>query len=167
MKKRRGQMSQDIFLKLAGIDGEALDARHSNEIEVLSWNWSVNQVSSMHGGSGGGAGKCTVSDLAFEHNIDRASPNLMQYCLTGKHVAQALLTVRKAGGTPLEYLKITMEDVLISRVQTVCSPSMRAPREQISLSFSRVRQEYIVQNSNGGSAGAVSAGYDIKANKEI
>lgn len=160
-------MSQDIFLKLAGIDGESMDARHPNEIEVLSWSWSVNQASSMHAGSGGGAGKCTVSDLAFEHYIDRSSPNLMQYCLTGRHVAKAVLVARKAGGTPLEHLKITMEDVLISRVQTVCALNMRAPREQVSLSFSRVKQEYVVQNAEGGSAGAVSAGYDIKANREI
>lgn len=160
-------MAQEIFLKLTGIDGEATDARHPNEIEVLGWDWSVNQSSSMHAGSGGGAGKCTVNDLAFEHYVDRSTPNLVQYCLTGKHVSEAVLVARKAGGTPLEYLKITMEDVLISRVETVCNPNMRAPREQVSLSFARVRQEYVVQNAQGGSAGTVSIGYDMKANKVI
>jgi type VI secretion system secreted protein Hcp len=70
----------------------------------------------MHAGSGGGAGKCTVNDLTFEHYIDRASPNLIQYCLTGKHIDNAVLVMRKAGGKPLEYLKITMGDVLITKL---------------------------------------------------
>lgn len=81
-------MAHDIFLKIDGIEGEAEDATHKNEIEVLSWSWGVSQQSNMHMGSGGGAGKATVDDLAFEHYIDRATPNLVQYCLLGKHIKQ-------------------------------------------------------------------------------
>lgn len=160
-------MSQDIFLKLAGIEGESQDSAHKNEIEVLSFNWKAAQESSMHAGSGGGAGKATVEDLEFEHYVDRSSPNLMKYCLTGKHVQEAKLTVRKAGGDPLEYLKFTFTDVIITAVQPFGSNSdeMRV-KERISLSFSKIKQEYSVQNAQGGSGGAVTAGYDIKGNKE-
>ncbi|WP_415872732.1 type VI secretion system tube protein Hcp [Burkholderia ubonensis] len=49
-------MAQDIFL-LTGIDGESQDARHPNEIGVLTWDWSVSQQSTRHSGAGGGAGK--------------------------------------------------------------------------------------------------------------
>jgi len=58
---REEQMAQDIFLRLAGIAGESTDASHSNEIEVLTWDWSVSQQSNMHMGSGGGAGRCAVT----------------------------------------------------------------------------------------------------------
>ncbi|OED11795.1 type VI secretion system tube protein Hcp [Burkholderia sp. A2] len=160
-------MAQDIFLRLAGIAGESTDASHSNEIEVLTWDWSVSQQSNMHMGSGGGAGRCAVDDLTFEHHIDRATPNLVQYCLTGTHIGSAVLVMRKAGGTPLEYLTITMEDVLVTQVRPVSRTNMRVPREEVRLSFSRVRQEYVIQNSRGGNGGSVSMGYDIKANKAI
>ncbi|EBR8672703.1 type VI secretion system tube protein Hcp, partial [Salmonella enterica subsp. enterica serovar Heidelberg str. CFSAN001902] len=30
-------MAYDIFLKIDGIDGESMDDKHKNEIEVLSW----------------------------------------------------------------------------------------------------------------------------------
>ncbi|WP_454764514.1 Hcp family type VI secretion system effector [Cupriavidus campinensis] len=160
-------MAQDIFLKLTGIEGEAMDASHAKEIEVLTWEWSVKQQSNMHAGSGGGAGKATVEDLVFEHYVDRATPNLVQYCLTGKHIANAVLVMRKAGGKPLEFLRITMEDVLVTQVKPAHNVNMRAPREEVSLSFSRVRQEYVVQNASGSSAGTVSMGYDVKANKAI
>ncbi|MCY1221512.1 Protein hcp1 [compost metagenome] len=160
-------MAQDIFLKINGIDGESQDSSHKNEIEVLAWDWSIEQQSTMHAGSGGGAGKATVSDLTFEHYIDRASPNLMKYCLTGKHINEAVLVVRKAGGNPLEYLKLTMTDVIVTKVSPRGSVDDEVRmREQVALSFSRVKQEYVVQNAQGGSGGAVTAGYDIKGNKE-
>ncbi|MDK3026259.1 Hcp family type VI secretion system effector [Cupriavidus taiwanensis] len=160
-------MAQDIFLKINGIDGESQDSSHKNEIEVLAWDWSIEQQSTMHAGSGGGAGKATVSDLSFEHFIDRASPNLMKYCLTGKHINEAVLVVRKAGGNPLEYLKLTMTDVIVTRVSPKGSVEDEVRmREKVALSFSRVKQEYVVQNAQGGSGGAVTAGYDIKGNKE-
>ncbi|MGJ7578653.1 Hcp family type VI secretion system effector [Variovorax sp. RHLX14] len=160
-------MSQDIFLKINGIEGESQDAAHKSEIEVLSFSWKVLQESTMHAGSGGGAGKATVEDLEFEHYIDRSSPNLMKYCLTGKHVQEAVLTVRKAGGAPLDYLKFTFSDVIVTSVQPFGSNSddLRV-RERVRLSFSKIKQEYAVQNAQGGSGGAVTAAYDIKGNKE-
>ena len=95
-------MAQDIFLKLAGIDGESQDAKHKGEIELTNWGWSIHQNSSMQSGSGGGSGKATVSDLTFDHRIDRATPNLLKHCLVGKHIDTATLVVRKAGGNPQE-----------------------------------------------------------------
>jgi type VI secretion system secreted protein Hcp len=90
----------------------------------------------------------------------------MKYCLTGKHIDQAVLTIRKAGGNPLEYLKITMSDVIVTQVQPSGSNTDDGIREQVRLSFAKVKQEYVVQNAQGGSGGAVTAGYDIKLNKE-
>jgi type VI secretion system secreted protein Hcp len=159
-------MAQDIFLKLAGIAGESQDSKHKDEIEVLSWEWTIRQKSSMHSGSGGGAGKATVGDLCFDHRIDRASPNLLKYCLTGKHIDTATLVVRKAGGSPLEYLKITMGDVIVTGVAPVVKDTMPTGVEEVSLSFARVRQEYVLQNQQGGSGGTVTASFDIQQNCE-
>ena len=158
-------MAQDVFLKINGIDGESSDKSHKAEIEVLSWSWSVSQQSNMHAGSGGGAGKATVDDLEFEHYIDRASPNLIQYCLSGKHIDESVLVVRKAGGNPLEYLKLTMNDVLVTLVAASgASIDETRPKETVRLSFSRLKHEYVVQNAQGGSGGAITATFDIKKN---
>jgi type VI secretion system secreted protein Hcp len=159
-------MAQDIFLKLTGVEGESSDATHKNDIAVLNWNGGITQESTMHAGSGGGAGKATVHDLVFEHFIDRSSPNLSKYCLTGKPITEALLTVRKAGGSPLEYLKIKMTEVIVSSVHPSGSSSEERIRETVGLSFSKVTEEYVVQNAQGGSGGTVTATFDIKGNKE-
>jgi type VI secretion system secreted protein Hcp len=160
-------VAQDMFLKLQGITGESPDSSHKDEIELLNWEWSIQQSSNMHMGSGGGSGKATVNDLRFDHYVDRSSPNLMKYCLTGKHIEQATLVTRKSGGNPLEYHKITMEDVIITAVNPISTQVDDRILEGVQISFARVRQEYIMQNAQGGSAGAITAGFDIKANKEI
>src|SRR5450830_2037963 len=126
-------MTQDIFLQLSGIAGESQDANHRDNIDVLSWEWQVYQAAALHGGNGGGAGKSSVNDLIIEHYTDRASPNLLKYCLTGKPIASATLVIRKAGGNPLEYLKITMHEVMITGVAITSDIHMAQPREEVSL----------------------------------
>ena len=37
-------MASDIFAKIGDIKGESLDAKHKDEIEVLSWSWGVQQT---------------------------------------------------------------------------------------------------------------------------
>lgn len=154
-------MSNDIFLKIDGMTGESQDAEHPGEIQVTNWTWKMSQRSSMMSGSGGGAAKATVEELVFYHELDRASPNLMSYCLTGKHISKAILTMRKAGSVPLDFFRITMYDVIVAGVE------MFASYEQVWLSFASVRQEYIVQNALGGSSGVVTGTFDIKANASV
>lgn len=67
-------------------------------------------------GTGGGAGKVSVDDMVFTHSVDKASPILMQTCMSGKHIAKAVLTVRKAGEKPVELYKVTMTDVMVTSV---------------------------------------------------
>jgi type VI secretion system secreted protein Hcp len=39
--------------------------------------------------------------------------------------------------------------------------------EHFSLAFSKVSQEYVLQNAQGGSAGMVRSAFDIRANREV
>ncbi len=159
-------MAQDMFIKIDGIEGESLDATHKNEIEVLNWNWESSQHSNMHSGSGGGSGKATVGDFKFEHYIDKASTNLLSYCLSGKHIKEIKFVVRKAGGDPLEYLMINFSDIIITRVEGSGNAEDEVrPRELVSFSFSRFTQDYVMQNADGNKSGIISASYDIKANQ--
>ncbi|MFT4066274.1 Hcp family type VI secretion system effector [Paraburkholderia sp.] len=149
-------------MKIDGIAGESQDEFHPGEIQVSSWRWKISQQSSMMSGSGGGAGKATISDMEFVHQIDRASPNLMRYCLTGRHIPRVVLAMRKAGGIPLDFLKITMGDVVITGVEPIVFGE--SYHEHVTLSFARVKNEYTVQGAIGASTGTVTASFDIKGN---
>jgi len=90
-------MATDIFAKIGDIKGESVDAKHKDEIEVLSFSWGVTNSGSTSTGGGGGAGKATFQDLSIVHGIDKATPALLKACATGQHIKDATITHRKAG----------------------------------------------------------------------
>ena len=104
----------DYFLKIQGIPGESQDAKHKDEIQVLSYSFGEQQAGTMAFGGGGGAGKVQMRDLNFRKNVDRATPKLFLACATGEHFKQVVLTARKAGKDQQDYFRVTLNDVLIS-----------------------------------------------------
>jgi type VI secretion system secreted protein Hcp len=158
-------MAVDMFLKLPDIKGESQDDKHKDEIDILAWSWGVSQSGTMHAGGGGGAGKAAFQDLSVTKWVDMASPKLLSSASTGKHIKEALLTVRKAGEKPLEYLKITLNDCLISSVSTGGSGGEDRLTENVTINFGKVKFEYTVQKEDGTAGGVVPFGFDIKANK--
>ena len=158
----------DYFLKITGIEGEATDDKHKNEIDVESWSWGETNSGSHAGGGGGGAGKVAMQDFHFVMTVNKASPKLFLACATGEHIKEAVLTCRKAGTQQQEYLRIRMNDLLVSSYQTGGSGhSDVLPTDQISLNFARIEFEYKEQKSDGTLGGAIKAGYDIKLNKKF
>jgi type VI secretion system secreted protein Hcp len=59
-----------------------------------------------------------------------------------------------------------MGDVIVTGVAPVVKDTMPTGVEEVSLSFARVRQEYVLQNQQGGSGGTVTASFDIQQNCE-
>src|SRR5262245_61718393 len=111
-------MATDMFLRIKGITGESRDAKHGKEIDVLAWRWGTDKSGTMHTGRGGGSGKVSVQDLSITKYVDAASHALLLASCNGRHYDEALLTVRKAGKFPLEYIKITMNECMIKAVTT-------------------------------------------------
>jgi len=160
-------MAVDMYLKIAGIDGESKDSAHGGEIDVLAWSWGMSQSGSMHAGGGGGSGKVSVQDISVTKYVDKATSNLLLACCKGDHLDEALLTVRKAGGNPLEYLLITMKGVLVSSVSTGGSQGEDRLTENISLNFREVEVKYQPQDDAGAAdGGTIDMTWNIQANTE-
>jgi type VI secretion system secreted protein Hcp len=160
-------MATDIFLKLGDIKGESHDDKHKDEIDVLSWSWGVSQPGSMHTGGGGGIGKASFGDLTFTHHVDKASPVLLKACATAEHLKEAILTLRKAGKTPQEFLTVKMNDVIVTSVtESGSGGDSTGQMSTVSLQFAKVNIEYKPQKPDGSLDAGVLFKYDIKANKE-
>jgi type VI secretion system secreted protein Hcp len=140
-------MAVDMFLKLDDVKGESRDSKHKDEVDVLAWSWGMSQSGTTHLGGGGGAGKVNVQDLSLTKYVDKASPNLVMATCNGKHYKEALLTVRKAGEKPLEYLKITMKEVMITAVSTGGSGGEDRLTENVTLNFASFKVEYTPQKA--------------------
>jgi len=158
-------MAVDQFLKLDGIDGESQDDKHKDTMDVLAWSWGMSQSGTTHMGSGGGAGKVNVQDISVTKYIDKASPVLMQFIAKGTHIPKGLLTVRKAGDKPLEYVKIEMEDIMITSASTGGSGGEDRLTENVTLNFSKFKVVYTEQGKDGAAGKAPEFGFDIAANK--
>jgi type VI secretion system secreted protein Hcp len=154
-----------MFMKINGIPGESKDDKHGNEIDVLAWSWGMSNSGSAHVGGGAGSGKVNVQDLSFTKYVDASSNALMLCACNGKHIPDALLTVRKAGENPLEYIKITMKDVLVSSVSTGGSGGEDRLTENVTLNFAEVKFEYTKQGKTGAAdGGPMSMGWNIAKN---
>ena len=158
-------MAVDAFLKLGDLKGESPDKDHKEEIDVLSWSWGMTQRGTTHRGTGGGAGKVNVQDLTIVHTIDTASPALVLACCNGKHFPEATLTLRKAGEHPLEYLVITLNDCIITAVQTGGADGEEVTTESFTLNFAKFKYAYQPQDNKGAKkGGAIEVEYNIAEN---
>jgi type VI secretion system secreted protein Hcp len=158
-------MAVDYFLKLDGIPGESTDAKHKDEIDVLAFSWGVSQGSTGPGG-GGGAGKAVFEDLLVVARTSKASPKLWLACASGQHIKSAILTCRKPGKAPFEFLKITLTDVTISSYE-IDGSDEELPLDQVALAFAKVETVYTPQDPTGKAQPPVKAGWDVKQNKKL
>lgn len=162
-------MATDMFLKLGDIKGESRDQSHRDEIDIASWAWGLSQEGSMHAGTGGGAGKVSIANLNLKKALDKSSPNLMMACASGKHYPEARLVVRKAGGpSAVEYLIITLKEVLVCGYDIRTEDDSELLQESIALNFASVEVSYQAQKADGAKEGGpVKFGWNIRQNVKI
>jgi type VI secretion system secreted protein Hcp len=154
----------DYFLKIDGIEGEAQDKTHKNEIQLESWSFGETNAGTAAVGLGMGAGKVQMGDFHFVMRSNKASPKLFLACADGEHIKKAVLTCRKAGKDQQEYLKWTFTDLLVSSYQTGGSAhSDVVPLDQISINFTEAQIDYKEQKADGTLGGAVTTKYNVKS----
>lgn len=152
-----------MFLKFdPEIKGESVAAGHKNEIQVLAWSWGAQNSGTRHIAKGGGGGKSSFNDLSITKYVDSASPLLLQACATGKHIDKATLVCRKAGATKQEeYVKLNLEECLISSYSTGGSGGEVLLTENVTINFAKFTFNYMPQTEKGSLSGNVSVSYSI------
>ncbi|HEX4880366.1 MAG TPA: type VI secretion system tube protein Hcp [Limnobacter sp.] len=153
-------MPADLFLKLGGVTGESVDATHAGEMELLSARWGMQVAVGINGGMLAPAGKSDIKALRVEKRVDRASPTLHAQTCIGQHYDTMVLTKRKSGLVPLEYLRITFKDVIVSDIDISLGAGEDGDLEVVTFAFSEFKEEYKPQNGDGTGSACVAAGYN-------
>lgn len=150
----------DMFLRVesarqGAIKGEAQDASHGDEIDVIDWSWGMQAKTALSGG--GESPKATLNELNIVKRVDSASTALMAAMRNNDLIKKAVLTVRKAGETPHEYLRISIEQGRITAldVDTGSFASDGTVSERLSLAFQRISVEYVPQGGDGQARGSM------------
>ena len=156
----------DMFLKVEGIDGESRDEAHKSEIDIFSYDFGVLNSGSVRNGDGsGGLGKAALRDLKITKKVDNASPGLFAACCTNRHFSKVILTVRKAGENPLEYLVVTLYDAFVSDFSSSGDSGGDIGVETVAFSFSKVEKKYTPQTEKGAKGAVNTKTFDIKLNR--
>ncbi len=144
----------DMFLMVKGakhglIKGESQDDQHKGEIDVLSWSWGMQAKASLGGGTA--TGKATINDLRIVKRVDSASTALMLALRTNEPIQKAVLTLRKAGKSQVEYLKVTIEQGRVTALTVEGGDPSGSPDvlERVSFSFNKIEVEYVPQGKDG------------------
>ncbi len=159
-------MALSGYLNIDDIAGEAQHVGHENEIDVQGVQWSIERASPTRG-AGRARARAQVSSLTCVKYADASSPYLALACLQGKSISSAVLTLtRNSVGRQLDYLIITMENVLVAGFDMANDASDTdddAVTEHVSFVFEKVTYRYIVQTADGSAGDTHEIDYDIAA----
>jgi type VI secretion system secreted protein Hcp len=137
----------DMFLKITNITGESQDTSHAGEIEVLAWSWGASTGAAKT--ARGVLPAACIQDLSLTKYIDTASAQLIMNGATGVVAPEAILTMRKAGATGLEFLILQMTNVSVAAFSTGGSGGEDRLTENVTLHFESLRGEYRRLKSDG------------------
>ena len=99
------------FLKIDGIAGESRDAAHAGWIDVVSHRWLTPVPSVRPGGTArGGAGSLVVTK-----KVNLAS-TMLSATASNKTMLPVVVFSYPSQANPLEYMKVTLENVVIQSV---------------------------------------------------
>jgi type VI secretion system secreted protein Hcp len=138
----------EIFLDLEGIPGDSRDEQHSDEIDVLAFDFGATAE------SGGGA---EYTGVQLTKPVDRATPRLLAALDTAQLIPRATITFRRKSSPPFEYLSYRLTDVRVSADRVLTPTSNGGPIERVTLAFRRLDVRHVEQKGDG-SAGAVTLG---------
>lgn len=150
----------DIFLKLttkrAGVvKGEAKDSKHGEEIDVLGWSWAMDFPHDLR--SGGRTGRASMRALVVIKPFDISSTAIMAVANTNDEISSAVLSVRKSGGTAVDYLTVTLKKAWITAYEInwhdTPIPQMI---ERFEMRFKSIDVNYSPQSDAGQKSGATT-----------
>jgi type VI secretion system secreted protein Hcp len=128
-----------IFMKVSGVPGESIDARHADWIDLTSWSWNVSHKS-------GKAPAFSTISVTFAAN--RALPPLLADLARGKLLTTVTLQAVQSGAQQQQQIvTITLSGVTVTRAED--NSSGERPDDSLAMSFRRIDYKYNYQRSDG------------------
>jgi type VI secretion system secreted protein Hcp len=138
--------SGDMFIKIAGIEGESRDKEHSGWIGVESFTWEHTGIS-MSGERASRTGTrqgepAMPGSLTIKKYKDKASTPLMQACSRGMDFGDVVVEVVETDEITgiVQYSTYTLSEVNLSG--GIPSDSEDRPSETITLNYETVASDY-------------------------
>lgn len=140
------------YLAIPGVPGDSVADRHEGDIDIDSWSFGCSLATGAFG-SGSRTNRPDFTDLTLSCHAGSASPRLLEFCATGRAVAQAVLTA-EAGDAPGTTVELRLSDVRVSGYTVTGSTD--AVRDEFRLSFVTVSFAVGVPRPDGAAGDPVT-----------
>ncbi len=170
-------MATDYFVKIDGIDGESNDKAHQKWIEVERFeHGSMQNITT--GRTTDVAGRGQFLPFVFVHKLDKATPKLQRYCMSGQKFAKVVFHVCRAiGDAQVTVYEVTLEKAKITRATVftgasaaeapadqVLAETVYLPYERVELVAAKMTWKVTPIKSDNTKDGAVEANFDQESN---
>ena len=163
-------MANDFFIKIDGIDGESVDKSHGKWIECTGFDHGSEQPI-VAGRSTDVSGRGHFIPFTFTHLIDKATPKIQQFCMSGQKIAKVQFQVcRAVAGAQVPVYEITLENVKISSARvgnieiddegTLGDDTSGVPTETVNLVAAKMTWKYTAIKEDNTKDGAVEANFN-------
>lgn len=158
-------MSAKVYLRLDGIPGECAEQHHRDWIEAVSFRLAASTVPSTEGLAV--PGRAQVDELRIGKVIDAASPRLLEACLAGRHIKEAVVEIIRLP-TRIKILEYRFSDAFVTAVSLELGgdEAVSTEVEHLRLTFGKVRMTY-QQKSATGAPAQIGFGWDLGAGAAI
>ena len=154
----------DMFLRVEAartgtIRGESSDEAHRDEIVVHGWSWAMHSP----GTASGPTGRATFDSLRIIKRVDAASTALLSAMRHNENLKEIVLSVRKPGPEPVDYLVVTGELGRISDIEFQTGEDPDDPLvERLTLTLGRITVQYTLQDADGRPGTTTSFTADVR-----
>jgi type VI secretion system secreted protein Hcp len=152
----------EMYLSIPGLPGDSRVRGHEDEIVINSFDIGATADNSFRPG-GSASGRSTFSELTMTKPIDRATPFLLSRVGTQNRVAQAILSVNKAGPSLQEYMRFCLTGVRVTKDSQAIGPGEGMPSEVIGLSYDAI-VETVGDVTGSGTPLSWTSGFDVRNN---
>jgi type VI secretion system secreted protein Hcp len=152
-----------IYMKIDGIKGQVSTKGYEESIALESAQFGASRNLGTFTGTSREVGTPNISEIVVTKMLDSASTALFRNSLLGDPfpMVELFFTRDKGGGEQEAYLKITLEQVLITSYSLSGSSGVDAPMESLSLNFLTVEYAATWRGGDYGAGGEDEFGYDM------
>ena len=162
-------MNTFMFLQLNPLQGESIDDRHKNWMEINSFEIGIKNPSATALTTTRTTAKAQVGGLVLTKYLDKASVLLALAVSEGKRFPKAVFEVMRKGGEvggSAPRLRLTLEDVSVTSMQQNSSSDIElGPTETIELTYGRITREYFPVSRDGRPIKPVVSTWDVRTNQ--
>ena len=156
------------FMKLDGLTGDSKNQAFTGYIRIDSMSAEITrEIPESARGNQRAKGHTILNNISVTRQLDASSTELQRMVATGKVISSAIIVFANMygdSGKYQPYLQYTLQNVVLASYSISCdSDGEDLPKEELTLSYTKVEWKYIPYDEKGAQGGQVVHSYDLTA----